>query len=129
VIADSSALLAVLFDEDDSASYEVALAEAPVCRMSVANYVEAAIVLESRLGFAAGPELDRLIEVTEIQLMPVTVEQARAAREAWRRFGKGNHPAGLDYGDCFAYALAAITGEPLLYKGRDFALTEVRSAL
>ena len=97
--------------------------------MSAANYVEAAIVLESRLGFVAGPELDRLIEVAEIQLVSVTAEQALAAREAWRRFGKGNHPAGLNYGDCFAYALAAIAGEPLLYKGMDFALTDVESAL
>ena len=129
MIVDSSAALAVLFDEADSASYELALAEASVCRMSAANYVEAAIVLESRLGFAAGPELDRLIAVAEIQVVPVTAEQALAAREAWRRFGKGNHPAGLNYGDCFAYALAAIAGEPLLYKGMDFALTDVESAL
>ena len=96
--------------------------------MSAANYLEAAIVLESRRTITVGFELDLVLERTPIDLVPVTVAQAEAARRAWRRFGKGNHPAGLNFGDCFAYALAESTGEPLLFKGRDFALTDVDAA-
>jgi ribonuclease VapC len=96
--------------------------------MSLANFLETAIVLESRNGTAAGQQLDALLEDAQIELVPVTPEQAHAARRAWRRFGKGNHPAALNFGDCFAYALAEITGEPLLFKGRDFALTDIETA-
>ena len=96
--------------------------------MSVASFIEATIVIESRSGIAAGQELDAYIEEAEIELVPVTVEQARAARRAWRRFGRGNHPAALNFGDCFSYALAEATGEPLLYKGEDFALTDIPAA-
>ena len=74
-----------------------------------------------------GQELDAFLEEAAIELAPVTADQAQAARRAWRRFGKGNHPAGLNFGDCFAYALAEATGEPLLFKGRDFALTDVEA--
>ncbi len=86
------------------------------------------MVLESRRTSEAGFELDLVVERTPIELAPVTVEQVQVARRAWRRFGKGNHPAGLNFGDCFAYALADSTGAPLLFKGRDFALTDVESA-
>ena len=86
------------------------------------------MVIESRLGEEGGRELDNYLEAAEIGLESVTPEQVQAARLAWRRFGKGNHPAGLNYGDCFAYALAEVTGEPLLNKGEDFALTDVESA-
>ena len=96
--------------------------------MSVANYVEATIVLEGRRGPGFGDNLDTYVEEAEIELVQVTLEQAQAARTAWRRYGKGNHPASLNYGDCFAYALAKITGEPLLFKGRDFARTDIESA-
>ena len=96
--------------------------------MSVANYLEAAMVLEGRSGLAAGRILDAYLQESMIELEPVTVEQAHAARRAWRRFGKGNHPAALNYGDCFAYALAEVTQEPLLFKGGDFALTDVAVA-
>ena len=78
---------------------------------------------------AGGHELDIFIERAAIELVPVSVEHMQAARRAWRRFGKGNHSAGLNFGDCFAYALAEVTGEPLLYKDEDFALTDVESAL
>ena len=74
-----------------------------------------------------GQELDAFLEEAAIELAPVTADQAQAARRAWRRFGKGNHPAGLNFGDCFAYALAEATGEPLLFKGRNFALTDVEA--
>ncbi|MXY46419.1 MAG: type II toxin-antitoxin system VapC family toxin [Chloroflexi bacterium] len=127
MIVDTSALLAVLFDEPDAMLYARTIAEAPNCRMSVANFMEAAFVVESRAGVAGGHELDLFLEAAAIDLEPVTVEQARAARRAWRRFGKGNHRAGMNFGDCFAYALSEITGEPLLYKGADFALTDVET--
>ena len=129
MIVDTSALLAVLFDEPDADLYERAIAEAAPCRMSVANFLEAALVIEARLGADGAHQLDLFIETASIEPVPVSLEQMRAARRAWRRFGKGNHPAGLNFGDCFAYALAEITGEALLYKGRDFALTDVDSAL
>ena len=127
MILDTSALLAVLFDEPDADRYERAIASATTCRMSVANYLEAIMVVESRMGVDGGRQLDDLVETAGIELEPVTIEQAQAARRAWRRFGKGNHPAGLNFGDCFAYALSEITGEPLLYKGNDFALTGVET--
>ena len=127
MILDTSALLAVLFDEPDADRYERAIASAMTCRMSVANYLEAIMVVESRMGVDGGRQLDDLVETAGIELEPVTVEQSKAARRAWRRFGKGNHPAGLNFGDCFAYALSEITGEPLLYKGDDFVLTDVET--
>lgn len=128
MIVDTSAVLAILFHEQDARRYAGALASAPHCRMSAANYLEAAIVLEGRRTTEVGYELDLVVERTPIELVPVTVVHAQAARRAWRRFGKGNHPAGLNFGDCFAYALAEATGEPLLFKGRDFALTDVEAA-
>ena len=129
MIVDTSAILAVLFDEPDAERFTRAIAEAPHCRMSTANFLEAALVVEGRAGLAGGHELDLFVRRAAIELVPVSVEHAQAARQAWRRFGKGNHPAGLNFGDCFAYALAEVTGEPLLYKGEDFALTDVESAL
>lgn len=96
--------------------------------MSVANYLEAAIVVESRAGPAGSHELDLLVERAPIQLTPVTAEHARGALRAWRRFGKGNHTAGLNFGDCFAYALAEAAREPLLFKGMDFAQTDIERA-
>ena len=96
--------------------------------MSVVSFLEAAIVLESRTGAEAGHELDLFLERAPIELAPMTPDHAQAARRAWRRFGKGTHPAGLNFGDCFAYALAEATREPLLFKGRDFALTDVEAA-
>ena len=129
MIVDASAVLTVLFGEEGAAQYDRAMVEAPHCRMSVANFLEAAMVIESRIGAAGGRNFDAFIAETPIELAPMTVEHAHAAREAWRRFGKGNHPAGLNFGDCFAYALAETSGEPLLFKGEDFALTDVEDAL
>ena len=77
---------------------------------------------------AAGHELDVFLERAGIELVPVTSQQVEAARRAWRPFGKGNHPAGLNFGDCFAYALAEATGEPLLFKGKDFAQSDIEPA-
>ena len=128
MIVDTSAVLAVLFGEPDAEHYERAIAGASRCRMSVASFLETAIVLESRTGTEAGHELDFFLERAPIELTPVTPEHAQGARRAWRRFGKGNHQAGLNFGDCFSYALAAVTGEPLLFKGRDFSLTDIEAA-
>ena len=128
MIVDSSAVLAVLYREPDAERFETAIASAPSCRMSVANALEASIVVEGRGGMAAGDALDRFLKAAVIDLAPVTAEHMEAARRAWRRFGKGNHPAALNFGDCFAYALADVTGEPLLFKGEDFARTGVEAA-
>ena len=128
MIIDRSAVLAVLYREPDAARYETAIASAVGCRMSVANVLEASIVLEARGGAAAGHELDTFLKDAAIEPTPVTVEHMEAARRAWRRFGKGNHPAALNSGDCIAYALADVTGEPLLFKGEDFAHTDVEVA-
>ena len=128
MIVDTSAVLAVLFNEPDARHYGEAIVQAQPCRMSAANLLEATIVLGGRTGDLSGRELDVFLEEAGIELEPVTVEQAQAARQAWRRFGKGNHPAALNYGDCFAYALAEVTREPLLFKGGDFPLTDVAVA-
>ena len=128
MIVDSSAVLAVLYREPDAERFERAIASAPGCRMSVANALETSIVMEGRGGSAAGHALDRFLKAAVIELAPVTAEHMEAARRAWRRFGKGNPPAALNFGDCFAYALADVTGEPLLFKGGDFARTDVEAA-
>lgn len=128
MIVDSSALLAVLNREPDADGYQAVILNAVPCRMSVASVLEVSIVVESRGGPEAGDELEAFLETAGIEPTPVTVEQLAAARRAWRRFGKGRHPAALNFGDCFAYALAQVTGEPLLYKGGDFARTDVLKA-
>ena len=97
--------------------------------MSVANALEASIVVEGASGMEAGDELDAFLHSARIELAPVTMEHLVAARRAWRRFDKGNHPAALNFGDCFAYALAEATSEPLLFKGDDFTRTDIPPAL
>ncbi len=128
MIIDTSALLAILLGEPDAGRYEDAIAAAWPRRMSAVALLEAAMVVESRGGAKAGHELDVLLEKAAVELVPVTSEHANAARRAWRRFGKGNHRAALNLGDCFAYALAKTTGEPLLFKGKNFAHTDVEPA-
>ena len=128
MIIDTSAVLAVLLAEPDAEHYEKTIAHTLPRQMSAVGLLEAAIVLESRGGMAAANELDLFLQAAEIELVAVTAEQAQAARRAWRRFGKGNHPAGLNFGDCFAYALAETNNEPLLFKGEDFARTDIEAA-
>ena len=128
MIIDSSALIAVVNREIDAERYEDAMLTAPNCRMSVANILETSMVVESRGGAAAGHEFDVVLARAGIEPVPVTVEQMEAARQAWRRYGKGNHSAALNFGDCFAYALASVTGEPLLFKGDDFSETDIAAA-
>ena len=128
MIVDSSAVLAVLNREPDAGRYEAGMLTASSCRMSAANMLEVTMVVESRGGLAAGVEMDRFLERLGVEVVPVTLEQLASARYAWRCFGRGNHPAALNFGDCFAYALAEISREPLLFKGDDFARTDIAAA-
>jgi len=130
VIVDTSALIAILRDEPDAATFAEAIAAAPAVLLSAANYVELGAVIDSARDPVASRRVDELLDVAEIEIEPVTQAQARRARDAYRDFGKGSgHPAALNFGDCFAYALATDLGEPLLFKGTDFAQTDVESAL
>lgn len=130
MIVDTSALVAVLRAEPDAELYTRAIQDAPVRRVSAASYVETGIVIDGRRDPVATRRFDDLLAEAGFIIEPVTAEQARIAREAYRDFGKGSgHPAGLNFGDCFAYALARATGEKLLFKGTDFAHTDVASAI
>ena len=129
VIVDTSALLSVLLDEPDAPVLLEAIVDAPSARMSAANWLELAMVVEERGGRLASLRLDEFVRTAGIEVAPVTVEQAAAARSAWRYFGRHKHSARLDFGDCFAYALAKTSGEKLLYTGEDFARTDVEPAL
>src|SRR5262245_16480506 len=129
MVLDTSALLAILLGEADAPHFATAI-EADSCRLfSAASLLETAIVIECRYGDAGGRELDLLLHRAAIQVVAVDTAQVEVARVAYRRYGKGRHPAALNYGDCFAYALAQTSGEPLLFKGDDFAQTDVRAAL
>ncbi|MFE3453387.1 type II toxin-antitoxin system VapC family toxin [Nonomuraea sp. NPDC059194] len=130
MIVDSSAIIAIITAEPDAAVFAEAIAEARSARMSAANWLEASIVADGRGDPVVRREFDELITQADIVVESVTVEQARIAREAYRDFGRGSgHPAKLNFGDCFAYALAKDAGEPLLYKGKDFSHTDLPSAL
>ena len=121
MIVDTSALVAILRDEPEAREFAIAIAEAERRRISAANYLESAIVIDGSRDPIASRRFDDLLREAEIVIQPVTEEQARIAREAYRDFGRGSgHPARLNFGDCFAYALAMSTAEPLLYKGDDF---------
>ena len=125
MVIDTSAIVAIALNEPDAAELEVRIADDPVRLISAATMLEATIVLETRLGDAGGREFDLWLLKIGAEIVPVDAEQADAARRAWRRFGKGRHAAALNYGDCFSYALALTRGEPLLFKGEDFAKTDV----
>ena len=125
MVIDTSALLAILFNEPEAEHFEAALDADPTRLMSAASLLETAIVVEARLGEAGGRELDLLLHQAQIVIVPFTAEQAETARTAYRTYGKGRHPAGLNYGDCFAYALAKTSSEPLLFKGSDFPQTDI----
>ena len=125
MVIDTSAIVAIALNEPDAAELEVRIADDPVRLISAATVLEATVVLETRLGDAGGREFDLWLLKIGAEIVPVDAEQADAARRAWRRFGKGRHAAALNYGDCFSYALALTRGEPLLFKGEDFAKTDV----
>ncbi len=129
MVIDSSALIAILFREPDAARYEAALAEAAVRLLSAVTRVELSLVVEGRKGEAGRRIVDRLLDEGDFEIVSVTPQQAGLAIEAFRRFGKGRHRAGLNIGDCFSYALAAASNLPLLYKGDDFAHTDIQNAL
>lgn len=129
MIVDSSALVAILRDEPDADMFARALDGDRPARISAANYLEAAIVADAARDPVVSRRFDELIRIAELVVEPVTVEQVRIARAAYRDFGRGSgHAAKLNFGDCFAYALALDTGEPLLFKGDDFGHTGVSSA-
>ncbi|MCB1495206.1 MAG: type II toxin-antitoxin system VapC family toxin [Bauldia sp.] len=129
MIVDSSAFIAILYEEDGFFPFADALAGPGPFRMSAATYLELSIVVDGKRSPRLSRRVDDLILETGITIEPVTEKQARIAREAYRDFGKGSgHPAGLNFGDCFAYALAKDRNEPLLFKGGDFAKTDVRRA-
>jgi len=125
MVIDTSAILALLFNEPEADEVEIAIDEDPVRLMSAAAALEAAIIVEARLGAAGGREFDLLLHKARIDLVAVTSEQMDVGRDAWRRFGRGRHEANLNFGDCFSYALAAVSGEPLLFKGNDFSKTDI----
>ena len=125
MVLDTSALLALLLDEPEAELFRAAVEEDATRLVSAATLLETALVIEARKGEAGGRELDLLIHRAEVAVVPVDAEHVDEARRAYRRFGKGRHAAGLDFGDLFAYALARASGEPLLFKGDDFARTDV----
>jgi len=125
MVIETSALVAILFDEPDAEHLEIAIESDPTRLISTASVLETSIVVEARLGEAGGRELDLLLHKAQIEVVAFTVEQLAMARHAFRVYGKGQHRAGLNYGDCFAYALSKTSGEPLLFKGNDFNQTDV----
>jgi ribonuclease VapC len=129
MVIDTSALLAILQDEPERRAFNEAIESAGARAVSIANFVETSIVMEVRHGAEGVRDLDLLIERGGIELVEVSVDQGRAARRTFQRYGKGRHPAGLNFGDCFAYALAAVRGERLLFKGEDFSRTDVTPAV
>lgn len=125
MVIDTSALVAMLTDEPEAERLEAAVEADPVRLMSAASYLETAMVIEARYGEPGGRELDLWLHRAAVDLVAVDIDQANAARVAHRRYGKGRHRAALNYGDCFSYALAKVSGQPLLYKGDDFAHTDI----
>lgn len=129
MVLDTSALLAIYFHESDSERFEAAILSAARPFVSAGTLLETGIVVEARDREAGSVELDRLLQKLGVTTVPVDAEQVEVGRLAFRKYGKGRHPAKLNYGDCFAYALAITTGEPLLFKGDDFSRTDVTDAL
>ena len=125
MILDTSAIIAILANESDAELYIRAISDAPHCKISAGSFIELGLVIESQFNIEVSQQCDALFRRAGIAIEPVTVEQAHIARQASRDFGKGRHPAGLNFGNCFAYALAKATNEPLLFKGEDFRKTDV----
>jgi ribonuclease VapC len=126
MVVDTSAVLAVLLEESDGALFLARLSASSQPLLSAANWLELGIVIDGRKGPQWLADLDAFLEGLDVAIVPVSLSQVRIARDAYRRFGKSNHPAGLNFGDCFAYALAKERDLPLLFKGDDFALTDLR---
>ena len=128
MIVDTSAIVAILYGEPQARDFVERIRAADVCRISVANHVELSMVVESQLGPNGARQADAFLRRAGVVIEPVTIEQGDLARQAFLDFGKGLHKAGLNFGDCFAYALSRATGEALLFKRDDFALTDIRRA-
>lgn len=128
MVIDASAIVAIALNEPDAPDLERRIADDPVRLISAATVLEAAMVIETRLGEAGGSELDLWLHKVGVEIVAVDAGHTDQARRAWRRYGKGRHSAGLNFGDCFSYALAALTQEPLLFKGEDFSQTDIRAA-
>jgi len=129
MVIDTSAIIAILLDEPERAAFDRQIEADPVRLISAVGRVEAGMVIETRKGVAGRSRLDRFLQLIATDIVAVTPEQAEMALEAFRRFGKGRHRAGLNIGDCFAYAAAKATGEKLLFKGNDFTQTDILPAL
>jgi ribonuclease VapC len=129
MVVDTSALVAILLRERDTDRFSGRLEETPLRLMSAVTRVELSLVIEGRYGGPGRADLERLLRDTHIEIAAVTPQHADLAIEAFRRFGKGRHRAGLNVGDCFAYALAKATDLPLLFKGNDFVHTDINAAL
>ena len=129
MVVDTSAVIAILFGELETESFVRALVDDPKKMISAFNALESAIVIEAKKGEAGGRELDLLLHRARIEIIALNGDQVELALTAWRKYGKGNHPAGLNIGDCCAYALAKYSGEPLLFKGKDFGQTDIRSVI
>lgn len=125
MVIDTSAVLAILQNELERRKFNEAIETADTRSMSTASFVESSIILESRYGADGVRDLDLFISKAQITLAPVDAEQAQLARQAFREYGKGRHPAALNFGDCFSYALAKSLDEPLLFKGEDFSRTDI----
>jgi ribonuclease VapC len=125
MVIDASVLVAIFLSEPERQSFLDDIIAAETRLVSAATLLEAGIVLEARRGESAGREFDLFVVRANLQIVPVDAEQADLARAAWRKYGKGRHPAALNFGDCFSYALAKSTGEPLLAKGTNFGLTDI----
>jgi ribonuclease VapC len=128
MVIDTSAILAVLLDELEAEAFATAIAADDIRLISALSVLEAGIVVESRYGEIGGVELDRMLQRAAIEIAPFTAEQCDIARKAYRQYGKGRHPASLNFGDCATYALAKSSGEALLFKGDDFARTDLTGA-
>ena len=126
MVIDTSALVAIFLGEPERNPFLEHILQAETKLLSAANAFETGIVLEAKRGEAAGREFDLFVVRAQLEIVPVDAEQAEIARSAWRKYGKGRHAAGLNFGDCFAYALAKFSGEKLLAKGEDFRFTDVR---
>ncbi len=129
MVIDTSALVAILEDEPERRAFNEAIEAADTRLMSAASFVEILIIIESRYGADGLRDLDLFMIESGVDLVAVDAEQARVARNGYSRFGKGRHPAALNFGDCFSYALARVRGEALLFKGTDFSRTDVPAAL
>ena len=129
MVVDTSALLAIFLAEPERRQFLDAITQGEARYISAANVLETGIVLEARRGEAAGREFDLFLHHAKLEVVPVDSDQREIARVAWRKYGKGRHPAGLNFGDCFAYALAKVMDQPILAKGDDFTHTDISPAI